>query len=346
VTRETVLARSRLLIVGNGGDGDIGAMFLSAAARSGLTTELVDARVDLRSSLLNRACFHLRGRRHPGEAALNRRILGAVARFKPTLVLVTGLLPVRASLLREIRSTGAATLNFMTDDPFNPVHRSPTALESIPAFDWYMSTKPEVDGDLRKSGARQVCRSWFAYDPTRHFPQPPPQTEVSRWSAELTFIGGGDRDRASILEPIRAWSEQQHKSFAVFGGLWERFPAYQRHYRGFAIGRHYRHALSAAKVLLCPVRRANRDGHSMRTFEAPAAGAFMLLERTPDHLELFEEDVHAVFFSDPDELRDKASFYLDREDDRRRMAAAAHARITAGGHTYSDRLTQLLQLAS
>jgi spore maturation protein CgeB len=203
-----------------------------------------------------------------------------------------------------------------------------------------------VDDDLRKSGARQVCRSWFAYDPTRHFPEPPPHTETARWSAELTFIGGADRDRASILEPIRTWSEHHEKNFAVFGGLWERFPAYQRHYRGFAIGQHYRHALSAAKVLICPVRRANRDGHCMRTFEAPAAGAFMLLERTPDHLELFEEGVHAVFFSDSDELLDKASFYLDRDDDRRRMSAAAHARITAGGHTYSDRLTQILRLAS
>ncbi len=127
--------------------------------------------------------------------------------------------------------------------------------------------------------------------------------------------------------------------------MWNRFPEYAACYRGFANGPHYRYALAGAGVVLCPVRRANRDGHSMRTFEAPAAGAFTLMERTPDHLELFEEERHAAFFEGPDELRDKTDFYLGRDDARRRMAAAAHARITGGGHTYSDRLEQISQQA-
>ena len=96
--------------------------------------------------------------------------------------------------------------------------------------------------------------------------------------------------------------------------MWNRFPEYAACYRGFANGPHYRYALAGAGVVLCPVRRANRDGHSMRTFEAPAAGAFTLMERTPDHLELFEEERHAAFFEGPDELRDKTDFYLGRDD--------------------------------
>lgn len=72
----------------------------------------------------------------------------------------------------------------------------------------------------------------------------------------------------------------------------------------------------------------------------------MLLERTRDHLELFEEGRHAAFFEGADELHDKTTFYLDRDEERRRMAAAAHARITEGGHTYADRLKQIVQLVS
>jgi spore maturation protein CgeB len=274
-------------------------------------------------------------------------VLSAAASFKPTVMLVTGLMPVRRSTLEEIgRDERLTTVNFMTDDPFNPAHRSPTALQSIPAFDLYLSTKPAVDSDLRNAGARRICRSWFGFDPTLHFREPAPAAEIGRWYADLSFIGGADRDRASLLAPTRQWSEHHQANFAVFGGMWNRFPDYARYYRGLAIGCHYRHALAGAEVLLCPVRHANRDGHSMRTFEAPAAGAFTLMERTSDHLELFEENRHAAFFNGPDELRDKATFYLRRPEERRRMAAAAHAVITGGGHTYSDRLKQILQLVA
>ena len=333
----------RLLIVGNGDDVQIGSMFVRAAHQCHVPVHLVDTRLDLTSTLFDRLAFRLRNRRHTGEGALNRRVLATASQFTPTVVLVTGLMPVRGSVLEEIRHTsGATVVNYMTDDPFNPRHRSPTALRSIPAYDLYMSLKPAVDDDLRKAGARRICRSWFAYDPTLHFPELPPPGEAARWSADVTFIGGADADRASLLAPVRRWAEEHDKSFAVFGGFWDRFPDYVAHYRGFATGAAYRYALGSAGVLLCPVRRANRDGHTMRTFEAPAAGAFMLLERTPDHRELFDEDRHAAFFDGPAELRDKAALYLGRDDERRRMAAAAHARITSGGHTYADRLRQIL----
>jgi hypothetical protein len=322
-------------------------MFARAAARCGVPAQLVDAGHDLTTGWFDRIAFRLLARRHRREAAFNRHILAAAARFTPTVVLATGLVPVRRSTLEELRHTyRAVTVNYMTDDPFNPRHRSPTAVDAIRAFDLYLSLKPAVDDDLRRAGARRICRSWFGYDPESHFPERAPAADNGRWSADATFVGGADRDRASLFGPLRRWSAAHERSFAVFGSYWNRFPEYRSCYRGFANGPHYRYALTAAGVLLSPVRRANRDWHTMRTFEAAAVGAFMLLERTPDHLELFEEGRHAGFFDGAEELRDKCAFYLDREDDRRRMAAAAHARITDGGHTYADRLVQILQWVS
>ena len=337
----------RLLIVGsNGHEGQIGGMFARAAEACGLPVQLIDARTDLTATLFDRVAFRLRRRRHPGEAALNRRVLSAASTFKPTIMLVTGLMPVHRATIEEIRHRTAVAVNYMTDDPFNRVHRSPTALASISAFDLFVSLKPLVDGDLRSAGARRICRSWFAYDPTQHFPERAPAAEMRTWAADITFVGGADRDRASLLAPARRWAREHGRSFAVFGGRWNRFPRYLPYYRGFANGPHYRHALTEAGVLLSPVRRANRDGHTMRTFEAPAIGAFMLLERTADHLELFEEDRHAAFFSGPEELRDKSAFYVSRDTVRRRIAEAAHTRITTGGHTYAHRLQQILAWVS
>ena len=56
-------------------------------------------------------------------------------------------------------------------------------------------------------------------------------------------------------------------------------------------------------ISVCLVRRANRDGHVMRTFEAPAMGACLAMEDTEEHRAIFGEDGdNVVYFSDPKSL--------------------------------------------
>lgn len=83
----------------------------------------------------------------------------------------------------------------------------------------------------------------------------------------------------------------------------------------------------------------------MRSFEIPACGTFMLAERTDEHLAVFREGEEAAFFSSPEELLDKARYYLAHDEIRRRIARAGHARVTTGGHTYRDRLREIIQAA-
>ena len=102
-------------------------------------------------------------------------------------------------------------------------------------------------------------------------------------------------------------------------------------------------AVAGAQITLCLVRQANRDGHVMRTFEAPAMGACMLTEDTDEHRALFgDSGVTTVHFSSPDDLVAEVKWLLARPQDRRRMAQAAYALITEGSHSYADRLHELL----
>ena len=106
-----------------------------------------------------------------------------------------------------------------------------------------------------------------------------------------------------------------------------------------------RRAIGAAKIALCLVRRANRDGHSMRTFEVPAVGACPLLEDTEEHRELFgEEGQAAIYFSTIHEMVAKAKWLLEHDTERQQITDAAHRLITGGQHTYKDRLCQMLSL--
>ena len=83
----------------------------------------------------------------------------------------------------------------------------------------------------------------------------------------------------------------------------------------------------------------------MRTFEVPAIGACMLTEDTVEHREIFGEEGKAVvYFRTVDEMIEKLGWLLDHEDERRRLAEAAHALITKGRNTYKDRLVSMLEL--
>ncbi|HXG60968.1 MAG TPA: glycosyltransferase [Planctomycetota bacterium] len=72
---------------------------------------------------------------------------------------------------------------------------------------------------------------------------------------------------------------------------------------------------------LCP------DTFTTRSFEIPGAGAMLLAERTRDHLEIFEENHEAVFFSSKEEMLAKLSHYVKNESARRRIAEAGRTRV-------------------
>src|SRR5690606_33955463 len=98
------------------------------------------------------------------------------------------------------------------------------------------------------------------------------------------------------------------------------------------------------KVALCLVRRANRDGHVMRSFEIPAIGACMLTEDTQEHREIFGEEGNAVvYFRSCDEMIEKLDWLLNHVSERQRLAKTAHELIVNGHHAYKDRLVSMLE---
>jgi glycosyltransferase involved in cell wall biosynthesis len=196
--------------------------------------------------------------------------------------------------------------------------------------------------DVQAAGCPRVIFVPFGYKPTVHYPEKPAAPEEhTRFDSDVVFIGGCDADRVPYFEALV--KGLPNLRLHLYGGYWDRHSLLRRYYRGFALGRHYRLALGAAKIALNLVRRANRDRHVMRSFEIPACGAFMLAERTEEHLEWFEEGKEAAYFDSPDELVEKVRYYLSRDDERQRIAEAGHRKVTLGGHTYKARLIQILE---
>ena len=78
-----------------------------------------------------------------------------------------------------------------------------------------------------------------------------------------------------------------------------------------------------------------------KSFEIAGCGGFLLAERSAGHLQRFDEDEEAVFFSTYDELVQKIRRYLPDEAARQRIASAGNVRAARDGY-HNDRQVQLI----
>lgn len=320
--------------------------FLEALRESGLEFRFFDEApflAGLRRSRWHRAAYRFLGRRPLGAWALNRALLQAATEFRPDILLVTKGPFVWPDTLRRIkRETGAQLVNFATDDPFNPANRTPDLVAAIPCYDLYLSTKRAIIPDLLAAGATRVEYLPFGYKPTEHFPEMPVnEEERRRFESDVAFIGAADADRVPLLERLAMLPGVR---LALYGAGWERSPSLRLFARGFVYGRDYRLAATGAAINLGFVRRANRDGHAMRSFELPACGAFVLAEDTEEHRVIFQGSEAVAFVPRDEALAACVREWLAAPERRRAVAAEGLRRITSGGHRYADRLRQIINL--
>src|SRR5205807_8279893 len=112
------------------------------------------------------------------------------------------------------------------------------------------------------------------YHPAVHFP---PLERVEP-AFDVALIGGADADRvpyaralAELADPLGA-----QVNVGLFGGYWDRVPGLRQYACGVRTGAHYRGMLWRSKVAISLVRRANRDDHTLKTFELPSCRTFTL----------------------------------------------------------------------
>ncbi len=331
----------QLIVVGSRGETNIGQSFQNAAVQLGFGVHLCDtSRAFAAPPWLTKFNWHLRGHRPTHLREFSREVVKACGKFLPRWLLSTGLAPIERDALEAIGKIGTKRLNYLNDDPWNSTHCSYWFFEALPLYDSVFSVRRANLADLTRHGCRSVEYLPFGFDPELFYPESPAAQEEKRsFSSDIMFAGGADRDRIPYIAALIRGGFQ----VALYGNYWNRYPQTRTQARGYADPRMLRLAIGGAKVALCLVRRANRDGNSMRTFEIPAMGTCMLTEDTQEHREIFgEEGKAAIYFHTAEEMVAKLHWLLDHEDERKRLAKASHQLITQGRHTYKDRLITML----
>ena len=83
-------------------------------------------------------------------------------------------------------------------------------------------------------------------------------------------------------------------------------------------------------------------GTPQRVMDIIAAGGFILTNYCAETAELFEEDKEIVMFRSPEELMEKADYYLSHDEEREKIVRAGYEKVL-NCYTYEKKLKQLME---
>jgi hypothetical protein len=322
----------------------LGSKFLRGAAAAGLDPEH-DLQVAYSSPapafspsmlrLRGKLFYRLADRRSWEWWGFQRQLLAQIKRERPRLVLVTGILPLAPEIFREVQNSGGRIVNYLTDDPWNPIHRRRCFLLNLRLYHHIFSTKQALRERLEAAGTPSTSWLPFAYDPALHHPP----AQACRDPADVLFIGTGARERLPWLEALANLPGLQRR---LHGNNWKGLPTPGWEQGQALVGEPYCQAIAAAGVVLGLLRQANGDLSTDRSYEIGAIGGCGLYQDTHEHRSLLPSYPEAGFFRTPAELKARATAVLKNPPLQAQLRALGAKALSRPEHTYAARLRTIL----
>ena len=282
------------------------------------------------------------------HAGANRAMLEAAQQRAFDVVWVDRGTTVERRTLAELRTTcpDVRLVHYNPDDPFGEYGMGEFRrfMKAIPEYDVHLVPRKPNVAEYLSSGARRVEQivPFWGYDAETHRPLAVDDEGRRRLGGPVGFIGMAEKERAASITRLA----REGISVKVWGNRWSAFLDGEMARAVVAgpaqFGEAYSKIIAAFDINLAFLRKQNRDEHTSRSVELPAAGAFMLAERSDEHLQLFDEGREAEFFGSDDELVDKVRYYGERPDERARIAAAGRQRGLRDGYDNRSVMREML----
>lgn len=328
----------KIVMVGGVLGTAVGQSLRRAALQLGHAVHYIDHGIaNSRHRLLRALAWRMLDRRPVHLVRAARHIVRTCREQGADLLLTTGAAPVPAEALLELKAAGVATANFSTDDPWNTRTSGGWYRNALLHYDFAFTPRTANLQQFQALGGPVTARVPFAYDEHDFYLDP---SAPRRDEFDAVFVGGCDQDRVSLLSSLL----RSGLRIGLFGDYWQQHAIS----RPFALGglntRGLRMLRARTAVSICLVRRQNRDGHVMRTFEAAACGECLLVERTAEHEEIFGPDGECVrYFETGEQLPALVQELSADPGERERLAAKVVERV-ARGHRYLDRMRSMLEV--
>ncbi|MBG47388.1 MAG: hypothetical protein CML05_03760 [Pseudozobellia sp.] len=205
---------------------------------------------------------------------------------------------------------------YNNDDPTGgrDGRRFDSLLKAIPNYDMCVVMRDINVNEYTKLGARKVLKVYMSYDEIYHAPISNNNFSDS-FKSEVSFIGTNipNDNRDIFLHTLIKYGVP----LSIWGGRWEKSPYWNQlkpYFKGQTLkGKDYISAIQGSKICLGLLSKGNRDLHTTRTFEIPFIGSLLCAERTSEHLELFDENLEAVFWNSAEECAEKCKELLKNQ---------------------------------
>ena len=221
-------------------------------------------------------------------------------------------------------------------------NQSQQYVECVPLYDYIITNKSYIIEDMKRLGAKKVTFVNNSYSEDFHKPYELTEEEKIYLGGDVGFIGAWEEERCnSILYLV-----DHGVKVKVFGDAkWNKYANYSPNLTimGHLLNNEdYCKSLNAFRISLCFLRKMNFDTQTTRSVEIPACGGFMMAERTGEHLNMFEEDKEAAYFSSNEELLEKCLFYLSNDDVRSKIAEAGRERASFSGYINESMIRKII----
>src|SRR5262249_38988217 len=147
----------RLAIVGNAGGTNIGQSLQRAALALKYDVFFFDCYNAWGDSrILRSLSWRLNDKRPPRLKDFVENVLMGCESGYPETVIATGAAPLTTEALQKLRRLGIVSVNYSTDDPWNPVMRANWFLHALPFYDLILTTRRANIEDFRRVGCGMV----------------------------------------------------------------------------------------------------------------------------------------------------------------------------------------------
>lgn len=280
----------------------------------------------------------------PAIWAMNRTICRLSERIDYNLVWVSKGIFLFPKTVKALRRNSNIRLIHYTPDPFYRLNGSRHFKAAIRYYDICATTKSWEVNKYQKFNAKKIILVPKSVDLERFEKVESTEEDLKRFRSDVCFVGHHEPHYVSVLKKVstlnldlKIWgpwlqhlSEPRLKSCIQGPGAW---------------GDDYVRALSGAKIALGLLSKLIPEQITQRSTEIPAAGTFMLAERTAAHLEFFKEGEEAEFFSSGEEMIDKIKYYLCHPEQRKRIARAGRERCVRSGYDHKECLNRVINAA-
>lgn len=276
----------------------------------------------------------------------NKNFLEAISETKPEIVWSEKSLLLLPETLEQAKRLlpNCTFVCFQEDDPFGPMNKNEfpvwkNFIDAIPFYDIHFVWRQFNIKEFTEHGAKKVCLYMHGFYPKFFYPI----SLASKYKHDVVFVGDARNQR---IKDIYNLTVKEKIPVNVYGSRWDRTLIYYLKKPLFhppVFTNQYASLVSNSGISLGFLSKANRDEFTSRSFEIPACKGFFLAERTPKHLELYEEGKEAEFFSSYEECADKIRFYSKNMAERKKIAEAGYNRCLNSGYSLHNRLSKALE---